>query len=221
MGAAQCYTRCQVDGPDGGEFILDRATVYLNIYDLNEDWVSANHVSADILQLGGAFHAGVEVYGVEWTYGAEGVRYNEPRRHDVHIYRQSLELGVTLRTEKQVKSFIENAMIPRWQASDYDLLSHNCCSFADALCRHLCGQALPGWVNRFSRLASSANGGLDRIANLRDAVSSPRDEKCFRDQEKVRFMRTHSMESDTTQLSSDLGSELEVASPRSVTGRYE
>ncbi|CAE7217067.1 unnamed protein product [Symbiodinium microadriaticum] len=48
----------------------------------------------------------------------------------------------------------------RWHAGDYDawdILYHNCCSFADEFGMELTGRGLPGWVNRLPRLLSNVD----------------------------------------------------------------
>ena len=57
--AAQC--RCHEDEHDVDGDVFGNAMVFLNIYDLNEEWLQSNHISKDLLNIGGAFHAGVEV----------------------------------------------------------------------------------------------------------------------------------------------------------------
>merc|ERR1719162_2499007 len=52
--------------------------------------LQANNLLNQVLQVGGAFHAGVEVYGAEHAYGVNGIQTQAPRMHDVHIYRQSV-----------------------------------------------------------------------------------------------------------------------------------
>jgi len=45
------------------------------------------------MTIGGAFHAGVEVYGHEWSYGKRGVISQLPRTAEDHIYRCRLLVG--------------------------------------------------------------------------------------------------------------------------------
>ncbi|CAE7226483.1 unnamed protein product [Symbiodinium natans] len=149
---------CEVD--DSNELFfdeMDAAAVWINIYDLNQDWLTANSVGANVLHVGGAFHAAVEVFGQEFSFGSEGgIVKSEPRKHDVHVYRNSVGLGVTKNSEEQVLRLVEE-MRKRWHASDYDILYHNCCSFADEFCMELTGKGLPGWVNRLPRLLSNVD----------------------------------------------------------------
>ena len=42
---------------------ISNLEVFINIYDLNKDWPTANSVGANLFHVGGAFHAAVEVYG--------------------------------------------------------------------------------------------------------------------------------------------------------------
>jgi len=175
MGAAQC--NCVAISPVAveheGDFI-DRATVYINIYDLNQSIQSANHIASDIMQIGGAFHAGIEIYGCEWSYGESGVTCTEPRQHDVHVYRQSIPMSKTLISDVQVKMYMETVMRDQWRGDDYQLFSHNCCSFVDVACQNLTGQALPGWVNRLARFASTTGLDPESLVNVGNCVSTPR-----------------------------------------------
>jgi len=148
------------------EYRADAAGVYLSVYDLDEDWLQANHIFRDLLHIGGAFHAGIEVHGREWTYGQEGISCAKPRYHEVHIYRDSLFMGITRCSELEVKNLIEQELAQDWQGSDYDLLRRNCCSFADVLCRKLVGEGLPAWVSRFPKVASAASRQFDKVLDL-------------------------------------------------------
>eukprot|EP00930_Biecheleria_cincta_P072179 TRINITY_DN59619_c0_g1_i1.p1 TRINITY_DN59619_c0_g1~~TRINITY_DN59619_c0_g1_i1.p1 ORF type:complete len:249 (-),score=34.42 TRINITY_DN59619_c0_g1_i1:263-1009(-) len=171
-GDSECRYRCsneeqhhasvEVDDPE------DVFKVFLNVYDLNHDWVPFNHALSDILRVGGAFHTAVEVHGQEWSYGMEGVRCAEPRRHDVHVYRQTLLIGLTQKSKEQVHDFMERAIMAQWDGDDYDLINHNCCNFTDAVLRHLTGCALPPWVNRLARIAECAN---DSVGEILDSAS--------------------------------------------------
>lgn len=145
--------------------------VFLNIYDLNDEWLQSNHISKDLLNIGGAFHAGVEVHGKEWYFGQDGIECQEPRNHDVHVYRTSIPMGSTCYPEAEVHRFMNLVMSKQWQGREYDMLERNCCSFAEALCQYLVGRAVPNWVTRFPRAASSARRGVKRLVDVADLVN--------------------------------------------------
>ncbi|PHJ15563.1 pppde peptidase domain protein [Cystoisospora suis] len=77
-------------------------TVYLHVYDL--DPTISKYVNKVMRPLGaGAFHAGVEVYGIEYCYGqtcddSSGITINRPRKHPVHIYRETIVMGYVCHT---------------------------------------------------------------------------------------------------------------------------
>ena len=124
--AAQC--RCHEDEHDVDGDVFGNAMVFLNIYDLNEEWLQSNHISKDLLNIGGAFHAGVEVHGKEWSFGEEGISCQAPREHEVHVYRSSIQMGTTCYSEAQLKHLMLRVMAPQWREGDYDMLERNCCS---------------------------------------------------------------------------------------------
>lgn len=170
MGAAAC--NCESSSSPEHEFAGD--TVYVNVYDLNEDCRTVNQIANDIMQIGGAFHAGLEIHGREWSYGEGGVTCSKPRQHEVHVYRQSIVMGTTVKTEQQVKAYMQGVMSMRWTGDDYQLLNHNCCSFVDEALRDLTGRGLPGWVNRLARFASSTQLDPEDLAQLGRYMSDPR-----------------------------------------------
>ena len=61
---------------------MQGAEVFLHVYDLGDGWLTANSVSSDLLNLGGAFHVGVEVYMTEFYFGSEGVATCLPKMAD-------------------------------------------------------------------------------------------------------------------------------------------
>mmetsp|Transcript_66417 Transcript_66417/g.122699 ORF Transcript_66417/g.122699 Transcript_66417/m.122699 type:complete len:263 (-) Transcript_66417:43-831(-) len=139
----------------------DGSVVMLNVYDLNATWLSANNILKEVLQIGGAFHAGVEVHGMEFTYGCDGVTDNFPKCHDVHIYRQTVIMGRTDHSPESVQATIDERLVPAWKGDEYNMLNHNCVSFCRYLCYLLVGLPIPGWVDRLAKLASS--NGMDKI----------------------------------------------------------
>lgn len=169
---AQCRCHEQDEEHDVDGDILGEATVYLNIYDLNDEWLQSNQISADILNIGGAFHAGVEVHGKEWSFGQDGIDCQEPRTHDVHVYRMSIAMGRTSQAEAEVVRFMDLAMRSQWHGCDYDMLERNCCSFAEVVCMHLVGRNLPGWVTRFPRLACTASQGVNHLINVAEQLAA-------------------------------------------------
>jgi len=149
----------------------EHTAVFLNVYDLNEDWLQTNNLFRDVLKIGGAFHTGIQVHEHEWSYGQHGVSSTEPRMHQTHIYRQSILMGTTRKSASEVLELIKRHIIPRWQGSDYDLLRRNCCTFADFLCMRLVRKRIPGWVSRFSKMASHASSGLGKVVDIGSSAS--------------------------------------------------
>lgn len=143
---------------------LDDCAVLLNIYDLNEKWLIANNIFHEDLEFGGAFHAGVEVYGREWSFGNTGVFFNRPKCHDVHVYRQTIVIGCTNYGPEEVEAILEDEMFPSWAGRSYDLFSRNCCTFARALCKRLTGNVIPEWVDRLPRLLNSITMPIKGVA---------------------------------------------------------
>lgn len=126
------------------------APVTLHIYDLAPSIVGVNAVLGAVGT--GAFHAGVEVYGREWSFGCcgdgpygSGIFYVPPRGCDAHCYREAVEMGITELSKREVDALIDK-LCKEWPGRDYDLLRHNCCHFSDALCIHLGVGPVPSWV---------------------------------------------------------------------------
>ena len=59
----------------------------------------------------GAFHAGVEVKGVEYSYGyapdRTGVFTCAPKGCKAHVYKESLDMGATSKTDSEIDEIIE------------------------------------------------------------------------------------------------------------------
>jgi hypothetical protein len=134
--------------------------VTLNVYDLQQECQGTNKV---LKMVGtGVYHAGVEVYGNEYSYGGSqypgeegtGVYQNEePRRHPTHAFKQSVAMGETLFTEDEVRRLL-HTLEDEWQAQDYKLLSHNCCDFSNEFCKRLGVGSVPGWVKSLAGLGA-------------------------------------------------------------------
>jgi len=156
-----------LDGGPGAYELLDVSslpppTVLVHIYDVGDEelvmkinrWSTVN----DKVMVGGIFHPGVEIYGREWGYGfteddSSGVCFTEPRCHPQHRYKATVNLGPTEMSEADVDALISR-LAGEWPGSDYELIHHNCCDFANALCLELGVGRMPGWIDRFGRTAS-------------------------------------------------------------------
>jgi hypothetical protein len=144
--------------------------VTLNVYHLNDGWEQSNKISTNIFGIGGAFHAGVEVHGLEWTFGCEeGISCGLPRSQEVHVYHESILLGETPLSAQEVQQVIQE-MRQSWIKQDYEMLENNCCNFAEALSQELVGEPIPAWVARFPTMISQAAFHLDNIIDVKKIV---------------------------------------------------
>ncbi|MBA0621551.1 hypothetical protein Godav_007163 [Gossypium davidsonii] len=134
----------QINGGSNG------ALLYLNVYDLTP-------MNNYLFWFGlGIFHSGIEVYGLEYGYGAHeyptsGVFELEPRSCPGFIFRRSVLLGSTNMSRSEFRLFIEQ-LSQKYHGDTYHLITKNCNHFTDEVCLQLTGKPIPGWVNRLARL---------------------------------------------------------------------
>ena len=142
------------------------ALVSLHVYHVSQNNVvrRLNRItggSRNPLKFGGVFHAGIEVGGREWSFGATldpadtGVAWNVPKKHSMHQFYSTVELGETKLGPSDVHAVIAR-LAKQWPGGDYDMIHHNCCHFADVLAVELGMGHIPRWVNRFARTADRA-----------------------------------------------------------------
>lgn len=126
------------------------AEVVLNLYDFNGDAMVHDFNTFGRFFGLGAFHAAVEVYGLEWSYGfadgPDGIYSCLPKTNSSHQYRESIPLGVTFFSMHQVERLLRQ-MGKEWPGQAYDLIWKNCCHFSDDLCQRLGVGPVPKWVN--------------------------------------------------------------------------
>ncbi|XP_017481870.1 PREDICTED: desumoylating isopeptidase 2-like [Rhagoletis zephyria] len=140
---------------DGGEMVK------LNVYGLSEVNKVINYFGL------GIYHSGVEVYGSEWAYGgypkpiASIYRMRKPRDltslSDIDgrfHFVQTIEMGKTHFTLKEVKMILDNLGKTDWIGTNYHLLYRNCNSFSTEFCKILCGNTIPPWINRVATIFS-------------------------------------------------------------------
>lgn len=134
--------------------------VTLHIYDVAQDIKLLNRLLS--VWGTGAFHAGVEVYDKEWSFGSCGLFCNNPMAAKGHAYKESVPIGHTTMSEQQVLALLRR-LNKLWNGSEYNLLKRNCCHFSDALCKELTGQAVPA---RIQTLAATGAAIADSGAFL-------------------------------------------------------
>ncbi|KAJ6927181.1 deSI-like protein [Populus alba x Populus x berolinensis] len=124
--------------------------VYLNVYDLTD--INGYAYWAGF----GIYHSGVEVYGVEYAFGAHdypssGVFEVEPRQCPGFKFRKSVFMGTTILDPKQVREFME-LQSGNYNGDTYHLIAKNCNHFCEDTCYKLTGNRIPKWVNRLARI---------------------------------------------------------------------
>lgn len=109
-------------------------------------------LSSDTLAMGGAYHLGIEIYGSEWSYGTRGVVAEPPRTDTKHAYMRTLHLGCSHVTQIEFATMLHQLISEGWIGENYDLLGHNCCSFARTLLEKLGVGPMPAYLDRFARV---------------------------------------------------------------------
>jgi len=135
--------------------------VLLHVYDIGpvSKWI-LNSWSAHESGLG-AFHCGIEVLGIEWSFQAmmdcgdsddmTGVVCHKPKSHPRHVYRESVDLGQSKLSANEICNVL--ASLERaWPARTYHFLSHNCTDFAEALASNLeAPLQFPDWAHGMAK----------------------------------------------------------------------
>lgn len=144
--------------------------VKVNIYDIGTSGRSSL-LNTMLRPFGaGAFHCGVEVYGLEWSFSdiasnlakdamalRSGVFSSWPKNCKGHRYSETVQMGLTTKTEVQVLMMISK-MEEQWQVASYDVLRKNCCHFVDELCVRLGVGHIPPLLLKLAEVGSSIVG---------------------------------------------------------------
>lgn len=152
------------------------APVTLHVYDLGTGGKIAG-VNIFCRAIGtGAFHAGVEVYGKEWSFGGgsngpsgTGVFCCAPQGCDSHSYREGIFMGNTLMSKSEVTKAIKE-LADQWPGDEYDLLRHNCCHFSDTLSVRLGVGHVPSWVTSLAGVGAMLRSQAKLVAGAPAAV---------------------------------------------------
>lgn len=171
MGASESWCRAtDVESDSESEEELEEP-VTLHIYNVSKQDKIAR-VNDILYMLGtGIFHAAVEVYGREWSYGKSqgtGVFVNTPTRCRSHKYREAVPMGNTHLSKKEVLQLLD-AMKAEWKGPEYDLLRHNCTHFSNDFCERLGVGPVPRWVTNLGAAGATVRGGVVMIKDIATA----------------------------------------------------
>lgn len=149
---------------------LRPAPVVLNIYNVGTSG-KVKIMNKVLRPLGaGAFHCGVEVFGVEWSYGdfqqGTGVFTCTPRLCKGHTYTESLDMGRSPVLEDEFLAGMRE-MEARWLGADYDLFKWNCCDFCDEVLALLKVARIPAWVTTLAKAGAAVAAAGDTLENNR------------------------------------------------------
>lgn len=155
--------------------------VFLHIYDVgtSEKIRSMNTLLSAVGT--GAFHAGVEVYNIERSFGSSpsgtGVFQNPPKAAVNHRYRESVDMGLTAKSEADVDNIV-GGLEWTWQGQSYSILERNCIHFCSEYCRLLDVGPVPDWVTNLAETAARLHRQLtqafDSEAHAKAAVTIQR-----------------------------------------------
>lgn len=135
--------------------------ITLNVYDISTpsepNLIPTLNSYASYAGLG-VFHSGVEISGTEYCFGGHdssstGVFTIPPRSAPDAIFRQSISMGRSNLSPRAIERVLDRAA-DDFQGNSYNLLTRNCNTYADAVCRELVGRGIPGWVNRLAFIGS-------------------------------------------------------------------
>lgn len=119
--------------------------VVLNVYDLIQQTPLCC----------GFFHTGVEILGVEYSFGQGGGVYEcAPKSAPDGRFRQSIVLG-SIESTSTSRSALDRIR-PDFPGDAYNVIFRNCNDFSTAFVHAMLNRdAVPGWINRLARLGRS------------------------------------------------------------------
>jgi len=154
--------------------------VCLHIYDVTHEQSvqRLNNILAhesSPFKLGGIFHVGVQVAGLEWCYGLRdsttryGIWCSAPKTHPCHHYRETVECGRTTLSAPEI-SQVTSQLLEDYPGHDYDLLRRNCCHFASDFTQRLGVAGVPSWVYRLATVGAQVDAMLKAGRAIRDQL---------------------------------------------------
>ncbi|CAK0825078.1 unnamed protein product, partial [Prorocentrum cordatum] len=166
-----------VDGPDAAP-LAALAPVTLHLYDVTGSG-AVRHLNGLFTRAGmgvGAFHAGVEIFQREWSFGfceggGSGVFDCQPRGCSVHTYRESIDIGSCGADEDTVLALISE-LSAEWSGEDYDLIRRNCCHFCARLAELLGAGPIPQRVLSLAAAGAAVDDGVHAVLSGADQITT-------------------------------------------------
>jgi len=134
--------------------------VWLHVYDVGSvaSWMNFYVLRDHGL---GAYHTGVEVLGIEWSFQTHedcwddaemtGIAACEPKSHPGHVYLESICLGKTPLSVEEIRTLLSRS-VHDWPANSYHITRRNCVDFADELAVSLrAPEPFPRWVHGIAK----------------------------------------------------------------------
>jgi len=161
-----------------GDTQEDDGRVTLHVYDagMSELVRGMNHILRPFGS--GAFHCGVEVHGLEWSFSdtsayqdadVSGIFFVKPRCAEGHRYVESICLGYTGLSSRDVLGVIDRLDLA-WPGESYDVLERNCCHFCSEMCRELGVEELPEWLTCLAARGAALQRGIRCIRSRRQRL---------------------------------------------------
>ncbi|KAL0479520.1 hypothetical protein AKO1_007785 [Acrasis kona] len=121
--------------------------VFLNVYDITGD-------QNDFKIFGlGLYHTGVEVDGMEFTFGESGITQHDPRKVNGGVFKEAIDLGESKLTKDQVLYLSKELGKEGYEGKDYNVTKKNCNHFTKELCNLIFKKddvPIPKYINRMA-----------------------------------------------------------------------
>ena len=133
--------------------------IHASIYNLADG--ATNQILKSYLSLGGIYHVGLEIAGIEWSYGycesGSGIFAVEPRKCSLGPFHEQVSLGESNVSVDDVIRVLHK-LRQDWMGADYNILSRNCVTFTQELIQQLSlGANLPAYATAMSGLGAAVS----------------------------------------------------------------
>jgi hypothetical protein len=139
----------------------DWAEVALAVYELHG--TAAINFVTSAAGIGGAYHVGVQVYGLEWSYGGRdegtGLDVVHLGQSSLGSFHSRIPLGKTRVGPNRTLRILDNFR-RRWHGSTYHLLACNCTHFSVEFAKQLGmkDKDIPAWINSLAKTGAATFG---------------------------------------------------------------